>query len=686
MSPKGPGAAPDTQGASPPEVQLQARSIDGIDLLGALVRLTPLSLVAVREQHPIRVDVPLYTAPLSQLKRKIIELSGMKLAERNGAEVVVSACRLPLSSEPDVAVEHDQRVSLFFNRIAPKEFFALMARTLELELAAPEGLPESDLALLVWARPTGETMGTVDSALSLETRVEGRRLVVRKLPRPRPCLTAGVETWLASLPPPAALDRSVDDLSRASSRQIATPCKRTTNPDEGTTGCAYLEHFALQELAVKGYIKLTAAGPYGAIVETPTGSFLEQIYVGDRLGERSGVVYEVDGQELQILERPSKAIASDTLTRISFQTGVSSTTTVSSEAAENARVLRSRREYLERYGLEELLISSAEEVRGAWQAVVIDPFGLHHTVRVHNYLGTNEGKITKISLTEVDLEEIVPDNLGGYMIRNTVLVPGVRYEEPRKALVRKYGAPVKATEVQSQFIDAARRGDIRLLQTLVGRGADLDAADGDGHYNALLAAIASGKVDAVAWLLTNGARANILAGKLAETPLHVAAFSGNLAIVRRLLEVGADVGLRDRHERTAIVQALIENHGDVVALLVAKGADLKSLDDIGLTPFTRAAYYGRTDEVMLFLRKGVTVADCDRSRYTLLSAAVLGGRKKLADTLIGLGADVNAISKSGESVLDLARGQKVDPAVIELLVSHGARSARDLQVGKLAVP
>ena len=206
------------------------------------------------------------------------------------------------------------------------------------------------------------------------------------------------------------------------------------------------------------------------------------------------------------------------------------------------------------------------------------------------------------------------------------------------------------------------------------------------RYNALLEAVASGRVDAVAWLLRNGARPNILAGKLEETPLHVAAYSGNLDIARRLLEAGADVDLRNRHEQTAVVPALTENHGDVVALLVAKGVDLKSLDDIGLTPFTRAAYYGRTDEVMLFLRRGVTVADRDRSGYTLLSAAVQGGRKQLADTLIGLGANVNAISKSDESVLDLARAQKVAPAVIELLVSHGARGARDLAERKLSVP
>jgi len=45
--------------------------------------------------------------------------------------------------------------------------------------------------------------------------------------------------------------------------------------------------------------------------------------------------------------------------------------------------------------------------------------------------------------------------------------------------------------------------------------------------------------------------------------------------------------------------------------------------------------------------------------------------------LIEQGSDVNAISKQGESVLDQARGRKIVPAIVELLISKGARSAKE---------
>jgi hypothetical protein len=67
----------------------------------------------------------------------------------------------------------------------------------------------------------------------------------------------------------------------------------------------------------------------------------------------------------------------------------------------------------------------------------------------------NFGKIRTIGPTELHLEEIVPDNLGGYMTRQVVLAPGVRYEEPRKAIKRKYHAPILSTRLQTEFIEDA---------------------------------------------------------------------------------------------------------------------------------------------------------------------------------------------------------------------------------------
>ena len=51
------------------------------------------------------------------------------------------------------------------------------------------------------------------------------------------------------------------------------------------------------------------------------------------------------------------------------------------------------------------------------------------------------------------------------------------------------------------------------------------------------------------------------------TALHIAAYCGNLAIAKRLLEGGADPTLRDKYGRTALDYARQYGKSEVVALL-----------------------------------------------------------------------------------------------------------------------
>jgi ankyrin repeat protein/Tfp pilus assembly protein PilP len=661
-----------------PLIELQARSVDAIDVLAMLSRLDHRDFVAVRDQRSNRIDFPRHVATMSDLRRDIVARSGLKQLQRNGTEIVVSPCRRPLPTVPDIAVDHEKPVGLFFNQITPREYFPLMARILSLELSVPDGLPTEALSLVIWNQRPSEIISMVDSVLFVETRIVGDHLVVRKPAEPRPCSTDGSGSWQSLVPPPDALNVSLDVLLRFIALRSEKTCKRASAyPETAERSCRYLEQFALKELPVRGYIKLTRNSPYGLIVEPPLGSFLERAYPGERLGEQFGVIKDVNSRQAEIVERSRQEPAGvqEMLTRISFKTGASQSGPADPLDADAAHRLTPHQFDLEVYDLEDLSIRT-QEVKGAWQATVTDPFGIDHVVHVNNYLGANDGKITRITDTEIQLEEIVPDGLGGYVEKNTVLVPGQRYADARRALLRRYAAPVSGAQVQEQFVDAAARGDTHRLQQLVQLGADLDAVDGYEQNNALVDAIYSRKPDTVAWLLANGARADVLVGRWEETPLHAAASLGDPGVVQQLLAAHADVNLRDRYNRTPIVHALAENHGSVVALLVANGADIKTPDSLGLTPFTRAAYYAEADVVRLFMSHGVTIADRDANGYTLLSAAVRGGGRELVAMLIEQGSDVNAISKQGESLLDVARGKQMNPAIVELLISKGARSAK----------
>ncbi len=75
------------------------------------------------------------------------------------------------------------------------------------------------------------------------------------------------------------------------------------------------------------------------------------------------------------------------------------------------------REPLESYPLDSLRMVGVLELKGTRWALIKTPDDTIHRVRVGNYMGQNHGRITRITETEVDLIEIVPDGLGGWMER-----------------------------------------------------------------------------------------------------------------------------------------------------------------------------------------------------------------------------------------------------------------------------
>ena len=67
------------------------------------------------------------------------------------------------------------------------------------------------------------------------------------------------------------------------------------------------------------------------------------------------------------------------------------------------------------------------------------------------------------------------------------------------------------------------------------------------------------------------------------TALHWAAFYGEIDLVRRLVESGADVEATDSNGRRPLVCAAINGHAHVVEYLLKRGADLHAMDYSGWT-------------------------------------------------------------------------------------------------------
>lgn len=79
------------------------------------------------------------------------------------------------------------------------------------------------------------------------------------------------------------------------------------------------------------------------------------------------------------------------------------------------------REYLEQFSLDTLKMVGTLTMGGKKFGLVKTRDGLVQRVLPGNYVGQNEGRITQIDPSKIDISEIVPDGLGGFMERNAAL-------------------------------------------------------------------------------------------------------------------------------------------------------------------------------------------------------------------------------------------------------------------------
>ena len=76
------------------------------------------------------------------------------------------------------------------------------------------------------------------------------------------------------------------------------------------------------------------------------------------------------------------------------------------------------KEYLEQFPLDTLTMVGTLEREGLTFGLVRTQDGMVHRVTSGNYIGQNDGEITGISAAEIQLQELVPDGIGGFYRRS----------------------------------------------------------------------------------------------------------------------------------------------------------------------------------------------------------------------------------------------------------------------------
>jgi ankyrin repeat protein len=122
------------------------------------------------------------------------------------------------------------------------------------------------------------------------------------------------------------------------------------------------------------------------------------------------------------------------------------------------------------------------------------------------------------------------------------------------------------------------------------------------------------------------------------TPLHLAAFAGNLDVARVLLDAGAEVNARAENEfkNTPLQVTTLTGQVEVARLLLSRGADPKAKQEGG---------------------------------FTALHEAAISGNKKLLALLLDAGADPKAAADDGRTPIDVAK-EKGDREAAALLAAR----------------
>lgn len=258
------------------------------------------------------------------------------------------------------------------------------------------------------------------------------------------------------------------------------------------------------------------------------------------------------------------------------------------------------------------------------------------------------------------------------------------------------------------LILAVQQGNMDIIMALVAAGAEINAHAGTLHHTAIFSAASAGRENIVRWLLDAGADPNITAGCCRPRhALSAAASRGHMAVLRLLIERGADVNAEDCELGTALYAASRNGQDQIVRLLLDNGADVnkdvseKYTDALveatveGIphesqqrkiaqdaeanrkdgrldTALHAASYGGHETVVRILLRRGAHFHLQAGVPEQLLGAACTSGNLNLVQFFLENGANLDAELERSGSLLQAASASG-SVAVVQFLLDRGAK-------------
>jgi ankyrin repeat protein len=180
---------------------------------------------------------------------------------------------------------------------------------------------------------------------------------------------------------------------------------------------------------------------------------------------------------------------------------------------------------------------------------------------------------------------------------------------------------------ESPLMSAAKNGHTDTVQALIKAGADINYCNitplFGGGPTALTFAIIGEHIETVKFLIKAGAKFH--------NSFPLACSTGNLAMVKKLLEAGCENWITD-----GLLAASKSGHSEVVELLIRTGADVNGGHQF--SALMKASSGGHIKVVELLLKSGANVNTQTEGRYTALGLAKKYGHKDIVRLLKRAGA------------------------------------------------
>ena len=171
-------------------------------------------------------------------------------------------------------------------------------------------------------------------------------------------------------------------------------------------------------------------------------------------------------------------------------------------------------------------------------------------------------------------------------------------------------------------------------------------------------------------------------GRKNQQDLSDAAYFGRISDVKKYLnDATVDVNEKDLGDSTALHQACIRGHDDIVELLLDHGADIDVRSSINSTPLIWACWNNNPSTTKLLLDRGCAVNAASKYGRTALHQAFWVGATECIKELLAHGADTTIKNKFGKTPFDIAK-EKEHQTAIDLLMKHEKRPGQYLMDSK----